>query len=57
MNDSWQGLALKDQIGQTILKQNFKKYIKEEKNQKPKEREHVIKETVDKRQFLAFWED
>lgn len=31
MNDNWQGLALKDQIDQTILKQNLKIYIKEEK--------------------------
>lgn len=29
MNDNWQGLALKDQIDQTILKQNLKIYIKE----------------------------
>lgn len=45
MSDSWQGLPVKDPIGQT-------------KNpKKPKKREHDVKETVDKRRILVFWGD
>lgn len=45
MSDSWQGLPVKDPIGQT---KNLKK---------PKKREHDVKETVDKRRILVFWGD
>lgn len=44
MSDSWQGLPVKDPIGQR-------------KDQKPNKREHDVKETVDKKHILAFWRD